>query len=98
MVMLFDKKKARRGGKIDGDVVPATAGAGTAGSMEEKASEYISQARAILLEANVSGADARDGQGIFKKALQAQKNGDYGKSIELAMECIDIVDDILKNG
>jgi len=100
IVLLFDRKKGRhsRGGDAGDESVPGKTGGKAPGGAEDKSAEYMAQARAILLEANVSGADVREGQELFKKALAAQKSGDYGRSIELAMECIDIVDDIMKNG
>ena len=100
MVLLFDRKKKKTGGGKDaGGGTPGEddAAHGTGAGLEGKAAEYMSQARAILLEANLSGSDVKEAQDIFKRALKTQKSGDYGRTIELALQTIDLTDDILKN-
>ena len=98
IVVLFDRKRKK---KTDDDDAVEESDVEVSGRKSNvppgKSSEYIAQARAMLLEANISGASVREAQELFKKALNAHKAQDHDKAIEYAMECIEIVDDILKN-
>jgi hypothetical protein len=98
IVLLFGRKRKNRA--TDGDAAE-NADDGVSGGKSKvppgKSSEYLAQARAMLLEANISGASVREAQELFKKALKAHKAQNHDKAIEYAMECIEIVDDILKN-
>lgn len=96
---IFDKKKNKNSDVNNQDAVnkPGRKKSGMTEKLSEQSNDYLSQARAILLEANISGASVRDAQDLFKRALQAEKDKDYDKSIDLAIECIELVDNIMKN-
>ena len=92
-MMVFGKKGKKTRGSKDDNEAPNV----LTGELDKQVEDYLKQARATLLEANISGAEVRDAQEIFKTALREQKGGHYEKALEHAMECIELVDTIMKN-
>lgn len=92
---LFDKKKKGGG---EGDRAKGGEVSARQSDLQKNSEDHLKQARAILLEANITGADVRDAQELFKKALHEHESGEYAQSLEHSIECIDLVDEIMKTG